>query len=393
MRVYGRCRGRSPPTPSERSRRRAGSPCAPCTTGTRSGCSRPPSAPATATAATAPPRSRGSTGSSRCAGSGSRSRRSRRRWSARAPGCAAAVRAHLRARGGAARRDLGAARPARPHPGRARLRDGPSTDEIIETIEVMTMHEQYYTPEQLEQLAARREALGEEGMQKAQDDWARLIAEVEAERERGTDPADPKVQALLERWQALIQAFTGGDPGITASLKRMYSRRAPSRPRAARCRPACRSTSGGRWPRAGLDKPRPPPYGLSRKPVWRWVRAAQATREPGRRVRPPARRAGDPGRAAVHPRRARQLAGRPVRQRLGVPRLPRRARRRLPADRARLPGALRPHDGLDRAAAARRRRPRARRRGRARRLAAAAQPRRTGRSTCRSTRSRPRSRS
>jgi DNA-binding transcriptional MerR regulator len=100
---------------------------------------------------------------------------------------------------------------------------GPSSRQLIETIEVMTMHEQYYTPEQLEQLAARREALGEEGMRKAQDDWAQLIAEVEAERERGTDPADPKMQALVDRWQALIQAFTGGDAGITASLKRMYS--------------------------------------------------------------------------------------------------------------------------------------------------------------------------
>jgi len=100
---------------------------------------------------------------------------------------------------------------------------GPSSRQLIETIEVMTMHEQYYTPEQLEQLAARRETLGEEGMRKAQDDWARLIAEVEAEREAGTDPADPRVQALMDRWQELIQAFTGGDAGITASLKRMYS--------------------------------------------------------------------------------------------------------------------------------------------------------------------------
>ena len=99
---------------------------------------------------------------------------------------------------------------------------GPSSRQLIETIEVMTMHEQYYTPEQLEQLAARREALGEEGMRKAQDDWAELIAAVEAEREKGTDPADPKVQALVDRWQALIQAFTGGDAGIMASLKRMY---------------------------------------------------------------------------------------------------------------------------------------------------------------------------
>ena len=100
---------------------------------------------------------------------------------------------------------------------------GPSSRQLIETIEVMTMHEQYYTPEQLEQLAARRDALGEEGMRKAQDDWTELIAAVEAEREQGTDPADPRVQELMGRWQALIQAFTGGDAGITASLKRMYS--------------------------------------------------------------------------------------------------------------------------------------------------------------------------
>jgi MerR family transcriptional regulator, thiopeptide resistance regulator len=99
----------------------------------------------------------------------------------------------------------------------------PSTDQIIETIEVMTMSERYYTPEQLEQLEARRNTLGEEGMAKAQQDWADLIAEMDAARTAGTDPADPHVQALADRWEALINAFTGGDPGITASLKRMYS--------------------------------------------------------------------------------------------------------------------------------------------------------------------------
>jgi hypothetical protein len=93
----------------------------------------------------------------------------------------------------------------------------------------MTMSEQYYTPEQLEQLEARRLALGEDGMAKAQQDWADLIAELDAEREAGTDPADPRVQALAARWQALIEAFTGGDPGIAASLKRMYAEEGPSK--------------------------------------------------------------------------------------------------------------------------------------------------------------------
>ncbi len=104
-----------------------------------------------------------------------------------------------------------------------------STDQIIDAIEVMTMSEQYYTPEQLEQLEARRNALGEDGMAKAQQDWADLIAELDAERIAGTDPADPRVQALADRWQALIQAFTGGDPGIAASLKRMYAEEGPEK--------------------------------------------------------------------------------------------------------------------------------------------------------------------
>jgi DNA-binding transcriptional MerR regulator len=102
------------------------------------------------------------------------------------------------------------------------LVDVPSTELMIDAIEVMTMSEQYYTPEQLAQLEQRRQALGEEGMAKAQQDWADLIAEMDAEREAGTDPSEARVQALADRWQDLIGQVTGGVPGITASLKRMY---------------------------------------------------------------------------------------------------------------------------------------------------------------------------
>jgi hypothetical protein len=45
---------------------------------------------------------------------------------------------------------------------------------------------------------------------------------MEVERERGTDPAAPEVQRLATRWRELVGAFTGGDPGIRASLTRMY---------------------------------------------------------------------------------------------------------------------------------------------------------------------------
>jgi DNA-binding transcriptional MerR regulator len=100
--------------------------------------------------------------------------------------------------------------------------DGPSTDQIIDAIEVMTMAERYYTPEQLEQLAERREELGDARIRDYEQEWAELLAAMERERAAGTDPADPGVQALAARWRELIAAFTGGDMGIHDSLNRMY---------------------------------------------------------------------------------------------------------------------------------------------------------------------------
>jgi MerR family transcriptional regulator, thiopeptide resistance regulator len=105
--------------------------------------------------------------------------------------------------------------------------DEPSPDLFIDAIGVMTRMERYYTPEQLAELSGRAEALGDDRMMRAQDEWAELIAEVEAERVAGTDPADPKLTPLVERWNSLIDQFTGGDRGIRASLQRRYDVEGP----------------------------------------------------------------------------------------------------------------------------------------------------------------------
>ena len=105
----------------------------------------------------------------------------------------------------------------------------PTTDQLIDTIEVMTMHERYYTPEQLERLSRRADALGEDGMRRAEQDWADLLAEVEVERQKGTDPGEERMRELALRWTALVERFTGGDPEIAASMKRMYESEGPQK--------------------------------------------------------------------------------------------------------------------------------------------------------------------
>jgi DNA-binding transcriptional MerR regulator len=99
--------------------------------------------------------------------------------------------------------------------------------QTIQTIEVMNMIESYYTPEQLELLRKRREEMGpaaaEAMAQQGQNDWAQLIAELTEEMNKGTDPADPKMKEYEKRRQALVNAFTGGNPGLEQSLKRLWT--------------------------------------------------------------------------------------------------------------------------------------------------------------------------
>jgi MerR family transcriptional regulator, thiopeptide resistance regulator len=102
-----------------------------------------------------------------------------------------------------------------------------SVEALIQTIEAICMLEKYYTPEQLETLNQRRELLGEEQMRQGQTDWQDLIEQIRAEMEKGTDPASEPVKALARRSLELIQAFTGGDPGIEQSLNQMYQQEQP----------------------------------------------------------------------------------------------------------------------------------------------------------------------
>ncbi|HVR97334.1 MAG TPA: MerR family transcriptional regulator [Thermoanaerobaculia bacterium] len=96
------------------------------------------------------------------------------------------------------------------------------TEEFLQAIQETQMLEKYYTPEQLEELKQRREALSEGRMREVEREWPELMAQVQAEMDKGTDPADERVQELARRWMGLIQEFTGGNPGIHQSLSRMY---------------------------------------------------------------------------------------------------------------------------------------------------------------------------
>jgi DNA-binding transcriptional MerR regulator len=110
-----------------------------------------------------------------------------------------------------------------------RLLERLDTDDFLTTIEEMTMRQRYYTPDQLEQLEQRRQALGDDAIRNVEREWAEIFATLRTEMEAGTDPADPKLRPLAQRGAELVAMFTGGDAGITDSLKRMWENEDPEK--------------------------------------------------------------------------------------------------------------------------------------------------------------------
>jgi DNA-binding transcriptional MerR regulator len=113
------------------------------------------------------------------------------------------------------------------------IRDGirsdgePSIDQLIDTMEAITMYERYYTTDQLERLERRREDVGEEAIAAAERGWAEIFATVRGEMDAGTDPRDARLDSCRQRVRGLLAAMTGGEPDMRASMNEMWNNEDP----------------------------------------------------------------------------------------------------------------------------------------------------------------------
>lgn len=96
-------------------------------------------------------------------------------------------------------------------------------DDVTASIQATVDYEKYYSKEQLEQLARRADAMGRDELEKAAQAWQEVFAGMARLHDAGVPVDDPRAQAYAEQARALIHAFTGGDPAIAASLRRMYA--------------------------------------------------------------------------------------------------------------------------------------------------------------------------
>lgn len=89
--------------------------------------------------------------------------------------------------------------------------------------------ERYFTAEQLASLEERAREMGSEALDAGQASWAELFEEFARAMKRGMPVDHPEVEAMAARARGLVQAFTGGDPALADSVRRLYRDEGPDR--------------------------------------------------------------------------------------------------------------------------------------------------------------------
>lgn len=98
------------------------------------------------------------------------------------------------------------------------LTDGtePELADWLKTLEMMTMYDNYFSPEELARLPLYTH--GPDG----DPEWLALVQQVRQQMEQGVAPEDAKPRELARRWMELLLRDTNGDPRLLVKLNRMH---------------------------------------------------------------------------------------------------------------------------------------------------------------------------
>lgn len=104
--------------------------------------------------------------------------------------------------------------------------DWESFQKIIEVINMeqnTDWTKKYYSESAQAKVEERKSLWSPELQERVTRDWNELVKDIEAAIADGVSPSDERAQKLAERWNALINEFTGGDSEIREGLNKMYA--------------------------------------------------------------------------------------------------------------------------------------------------------------------------
>ncbi|MDR3446325.1 MULTISPECIES: MerR family transcriptional regulator [unclassified Dyella] len=99
----------------------------------------------------------------------------------------------------------------------AQLASGQSPDlaDWLDTLELMTMFENYFSSEEIKQLPLLHDAA-------TRAEWSAMVSTVQAAMDRGVSPEAPEAQILALRWMRTLYRDTSGNPDFLVRLNRMH---------------------------------------------------------------------------------------------------------------------------------------------------------------------------
>jgi len=87
----------------------------------------------------------------------------------------------------------------------------PAPEQFMATLEMITVLENYFTPEQRQELAGRRAELGSDSIDAAKVRWAALVEEGLRHVENGTPVTDPSIREWARAWDEIGSMFHRGE--------------------------------------------------------------------------------------------------------------------------------------------------------------------------------------
>ena len=87
----------------------------------------------------------------------------------------------------------------------------PAPEQFMSTLEMITVLENHFTPEQRQELADRRAELGSDRIEAAKARWAALVEEGLRHVENGTPVSDPSIREWVRAWDEIGSMFHSGE--------------------------------------------------------------------------------------------------------------------------------------------------------------------------------------
>ncbi|WP_266169064.1 MerR family transcriptional regulator [Dyella subtropica] len=91
----------------------------------------------------------------------------------------------------------------------------PDLAEWLDTLELMTMYENYFSTEEIKQLPLLHDVT-------LRAEWSAMVSAIQAAMDRGASPDAPEAQILAVRWMRTLYRDTGGNPDFLVRLNQMH---------------------------------------------------------------------------------------------------------------------------------------------------------------------------